>query len=259
LLHNFYLGVGFCGVSVTHFSANLNAIALLRNRRDNGFPNVLDCARRVLEAGAAGITVHPRPDERHTRTADVAPLMALTQEYAGREFNIEGNPHHNLMQIVTSTRPHQATFVPDSEHTATSNRGFAPGTEMDAVAPLIAQLKGLGVRVSIFVDADIAAVEAVAAAGADRIELYTEPYAHAYAAGTAKAELARFTKAAERARACKLGVNAGHDLNLINLPAFLQAVRPDEVSIGHAFVADAIVLGIDAATRAYVQLCNASV
>ena len=168
---------------MTHFSANINRIALLRNSRDNGLPDLLHAAKTILDAGADGITVHPRPDERHIRGNDIAPLTALLAQYPVREFNIEGNPHHNLMAIVEAALPHQATFVPDAVGVSTSNRGFAAGTEMEAVQPLIARLKDQGVRVSVFVDAEISAVEAAHAAGADRIELYTEPYAVAYAAG----------------------------------------------------------------------------
>lgn len=244
---------------MTHFSANINRVALLRNSRDNGLPDLLHAAQTILDAGAAGITVHPRPDERHIRLADIAPLAALVAKYPGREFNIEGNPHHNLMEIVEAALPQQATFVPDAVNTPTSNRGFAAGEEMHAVQPLIARLIAKGVRVSVFVDANIASVEAAHAAGADRIELYTEPYAAAFAHGGAAAAarcLKDFVAAAERARELGLGVNAGHDLNLDNLPDFLAAVQPDEVSIGHALVADALWLGLDGATKRYVSICK---
>ena len=243
---------------MTHVSANSNRIALLRNSRDNGLPDLLHAAKTILDAGAAGITVHPRPDERHIRLSDIAPLSALVAQYPGREFNIEGNPLHNLMAIVEAVRPHQATFVPDAVDTPTSNRGFAVGAEMAAVQPLIAKLKALGIRVSVFVDADNASVEAAHAAGANRIELYTEPYAAAFAQGGAagaETALEAFSVAARRAREIGLQVNAGHDLNLNNLPDFLAAVAPDEVSIGHAFVADALWLGLDGATRLYVARC----
>ncbi len=244
---------------VTHFSANINRIALLRNSRDNGLPDLLRAAKTILESGAAGITVHPRPDERHIRLTDIAPLAALVAKYPDREFNIEGNPHHNLMEIVEAVRPQQATFVPDAVNTPTSNRGFAAGEEMQAAQPLIARLKAKGVRVSVFVDANITNVEAAHAAGADRIELYTEPYAVAFAHGGAQAAsrcLHDFADAARRARMLGLGVNAGHDLNLDNLPDFLAAVQPIEVSIGHAFIADALWLSLDGATRRYVACCE---
>ena len=203
--------------------------------------------------------MHPRPDERHIRGNDIAPLTALLAHYPDREFNIEGNPHHNLMTIVEAAMPHQATFVPDAVGVSTSNRGFAAGAEMNAVQPLIARLKGKGIRVSVFVDAEISAVEAAHAAGADRIELYTEPYAVAHAAGGsdgAKPALQKFVQAAARARELGLGVNAGHDLNLHNLPDFIRDVAPDEVSIGHALIADAIWLGLDSAVRRYLAACR---
>ena len=244
---------------MTHFSANINRIALLRNSRDNGLPDLLHAAKTILDAGAAGITVHPRPDERHIRRADIGPIAALVARYPDREFNIEGNPHHNLMAIVEAALPQQATFVPDAVDTPTSNRGFAAGAEMRAVQPLIARLKAKGIRVSVFVDARVASVEAAHAAGADRIELYTEPYAAAFMhAGAAAAApcLAGFVAAARRARELGLGVNAGHDLNLINLPDFIAAVQPDEVSIGHALIADALWLGLDEATRRYIARCE---
>ena len=244
--------------AVTHFSANINRVALLRNSRDNGLPDLLLAAKTILDAGASGITVHPRPDQRHIRLNDIGPIAALVAHYPGREFNIEGNPHHNLMEIVEATLPQQATFVPDAVDTPTSNRGFAAGAEMQAVQPLIARLRAKSVRVSVFVDANIASVEAAHAAGADRIELYTEPYAAAFAHGGAAVAarcLKDFGAAAQRARELGLGVNAGHDLNVANLPDFIKAVQPDEVSIGHAFIADALWLGFDGATKRYVALC----
>lgn len=244
---------------MTQFSANINRIALLRNSRDNGLPDLLNAARTILDAGADGITVHPRPDQRHIRMNDIAPLAALLVQYPDREFNIEGNPHHNLMQIVEAALPHQATFVPDAVGVSTSNRGFTAGAEMSAVQPLISRLKNKGVRVSVFVDAEMSAVEAAHAAGADRIELYTEPYAVAYAAGgfaAAEVALHKFVQAASRAREMGLGVNAGHDLNLHNLPDFIRDVAPDEVSIGHALIADALWFGLDGATRRYLASCD---
>lgn len=228
----------------------------MRNSRTNGLPNLFDCARIILDAGAHGITIHPRPDERHIKTADVAPLAALMKAYPGAEFNIEGNPHHNLMPLVETHRPHQATFVPDAQGQATSDHGFAPGAEMEAVCGLLARLKAIGVRTSVFVDADLQAVEAAKLAGADRIELYTEPYAEAFARGDYQNALAKFAAAAGAARKLGLGVNAGHDLNQNNLPYFLEAVRPDEVSIGHAVIADAVTLGLEKTVKAYLAICK---
>jgi pyridoxine 5-phosphate synthase len=243
-------------INMTRFSCNVNRVALLRNSRTNGLPNLVECARIVLAAGADGITIHPRPDQRHIKEGDVAPLHALVAQYPQAEFNIEGNPHHNLMALVQQFEPHQSTFVPDSTEQATSDHGFAPGAPMQALVPLIARLKALGVRVSVFVDADIAAVEAAKQAGADRVELYTEPYAESFSRGEYKKVLAQFAAAASAARACGLGVNAGHDLNQQNLPYFLEAVRPDEVSIGHAVIADAVVDGLERTVRAYLAICK---
>ena len=244
---------------MTHFSANINRIALLRNSRDNGLPDLLRAAETILDAGAAGITVHPRPDERHIRLNDIGPIATLVARHPGCEFNIEGNPQHNLMAIVEATLPQQATFVPDAVNTPTSNRGFAAGEEMQSVQPLIARLKARGVRVSVFVDANIASVTAAHAAGADRIELYTEPYAAAFAHGGKAAAalcLQDFVSAAQHARELGLGVNAGHDLNLDNLPDFIAAVQPDEVSIGHALIADALWLGLEGAAKRYIACCQ---
>ena len=255
---------------MTHFSANINRIALLRNSRDNGLPDLIACARIILDAGADGITVHPRPDERHIRATDMLPIAALVREFPDREFNVEGNPHHNLVTIVESLAradllPQQVTLVPDALNVPTSNRGFAAGAEMNAVQPLIAQFKAMGTRVSVFIDADVSAVVAARAAGADCIELYTEPYAHACApavdattSATAHAACRPFSEAARKAREVGLAVNAGHDLNLHNLPLLLREAAPDEVSIGHAFIADALLMGLAEATRAYRQLCHAT-
>jgi pyridoxine 5-phosphate synthase len=242
---------------VTHFSCNINRIALLRNSRSSvAIPNLMDCARIALDAGAYGITIHPRPDERHIRHTDVEPLAALIRKYAGREFNIEGNPHHNLMPLVQAHRPHQTTFVPDSVGQATSDHGFAPGAMMEAIVPLIAQAKAWGVRTSVFVDANADAIEAAKAAGADRIELYTEPYAIAHGQQNFQAVLRQFAQAAAFARKIGLGVNAGHDLNLNNLPPFIDAVGPDEVSIGHAVIGDDVTMGLERAVKAYIAACT---
>ncbi len=190
--------------------------------------------------------------------ADVAPLSALVAEFTGREFNIEGNPHHNLMPLLEANRPQQATFVPDSWGQATSNHGFAAGGPMDEIAPLIAQAQAWGARVCVFVDPDLRAIEAAKEAGADGIELYTETFAVAHATGDFADVLERFARAAQFARMLGLRVNAGHDLNLNNLPAFLQAVGPDEVSIGHAVISDALLMGLETAVEAYVWTCAES-
>lgn len=239
---------------MTALSVNLNKVALLRNTRHLGIPGVTRAAMAVLQAGAQGITVHPRPDERHIRAHDVHDLAALLKEWPHVEFNIEGNPFHNLMDFVRSVRPHQCTFVPDSVGQFTSDHGWSFPEDAERLKPLIAEAQALGVRVSLFMDPLPEAMAAVRACGADRVELYTETYAHAHAAGNAAEILARFEAAARAAIAAGLGVNAGHDLNRDNLSDFLRAVPGvQEVSIGHAFIADALELGYAETVRDYLR------
>jgi pyridoxine 5-phosphate synthase len=235
-------------------SVNVNKVALLRNTRHLGIPSVLRAATQCLEAGAQGITVHPRPDGRHVRAADVTELAALLRQWPQSEFNIEGNPFDNLMGFVREHRPQQATFVPDAPGQFTSDHGWAVA-DLPRVAPLVAEARTLGVRVSLFMDPDPAAMGAVAAIGADRIELYTEPYAAAHGTPGQAAELERYAAAARAALALGLGINAGHDLNRANLTDFLRAVPGvQEVSIGHALIADALELGYTETVRDY-QRC----
>ena len=238
----------------TALSVNLNKVALVRNTRHLGIPSVTRAAALCLQAGAHGITVHPRPDARHIRADDVYALHALLKkDWPAAEFNIEGNPFHNLMDFVRQLRPHQCTFVPDSEGQFTSDHGWDLVRDADRVRPLIAEAKALGVRVSLFMDANASAMPLAKAVGADRVELYTEPYAAAWGKPAQAAVLRQFTEAAEAARAAGLGVNAGHDLNLRNLPDFVRAVTGvQEVSIGHAFVSDALERGYGDAVRAYL-------
>ena len=239
----------------TALSVNVNKIALLRNQRPLAIPSVVRLSQIALDAGAHGITVHPRPDERHVRGDDVVELGAMLRGRPEAEFNIEGNPFHNLMPIVRALRPQQCTFVPDSAEQATSDHGWDLSREGAALAPLIAEARALGVRVSLFMDAEPGAMAAVRALGADRIELYTEPYAAAHDTADIEESLRQFAAAARAAQVEGLGVNAGHDLSRDNLGAFLAAV-PEvlEVSIGHAFVADALELGMAAAVRAYLDV-----
>jgi pyridoxine 5-phosphate synthase len=239
----------------TALSVNVNLVAQIRNRRDLGFPSVTRAAQICLEAGAHGITVHPRPDARHIRTHDVHELHALLRkDWPQAEFNIEGNPFHNLMDFVRELRPHQCTFVPDSEGQPTSDHGWDLRADGERVKPLIAEAKALGVRVSLFMDADPAEIPLAKAIGADRIELYTEPYAAAWGTPRQDEQLRRFAAAARAAKAAGLGVNAGHDLNRANLTAFLRAApEVEEVSIGHALISDALELGYPAAVRAYLD------
>jgi pyridoxine 5-phosphate synthase len=236
-------------------SVNVNKVALLRNTRHLGIPSVQRAATLCLQAGAQGITVHPRPDERHIRAQDVADLAVLLREHwPHAEFNIEGNPHDNLMDFVRQHRPRQATFVPDAPGQFTSDHGFAIA-DLPRVAPLVREAQALGVRVSLFMDPDPEAIRAVAAIGADRIELYTEPYAAAHGTTAQAAQLERYAAAAHAALAAGLGINAGHDLNRANLTDFLRAVPGvQEVSIGHALIADALELGLAETVRDY-QRC----
>lgn len=237
----------------TALSVNLNKVALVRNTRHLGIPSVARAATVCLQAGAQGITVHPRPDERHIRAGDVRELAQLLKAWPEVEFNIEGNPFHNLMDFVRELRPHQCTFVPDSEGQFTSDHGWDLRADAGRVAPLIAEAKALGVRVSLFMDADPAAMPAVKAVGADRVELYTEPYAAAWGTAGAQAQIQQFAAAARAAQAAGLGVNAGHDLNRDNLAPFLAAVPGVlEVSIGHALISDALELGYAETVRQYL-------
>ena len=241
----------------TALSVNLNLVAMMRNRRALGIPSVTHAARAVLEAGAAGITVHPRPDERHIRHADVAELAALLAGWPQAEFNIEGNPFHNLMEHVRAQRPAQCTFVPDDAGQSTSDHGWDLARDGARLAPLIGEARALGVRVSLFMDAEPVAMAQARALGADRVELYTEPYAAAHGTPRQDAQLERFAAAARAAQAAGLGVNAGHDLNRANLADFLRAVPGVlEVSIGHALVSDALELGWRETVTAY-QACIA--
>lgn len=239
---------------MARLSVNLNKIALLRNSRHTGVPDILDFARIAHDAGADGLTVHPRPDERHIRRADVPALAQVMRPWRPAcELNIEGYPDERLLEIVREVRPEQCTLVPDPPGAFTSEEGWKlTAADTPLVAPAIAALKRLGCRVILFVDPDPGVVERVPAAGADGIEIYTGAYAAACRAGTAAAELAACAATAARAAALGLVVNAGHDLNLDNLPALVRALPAlAEASIGHELTADALVMGFAAAVRAY--------
>ena len=239
----------------TALSVNVNKVALVRNTRHLGIPSVERAAQQCLAAGAQGITVHPRPDGRHIRADDVHALAALLREWPDREFNIEGNPSQNLMEFIRTVRPHQATFVPDGEDQFTSDHGWSFPQDAERLAPLVAECRSLGVRVSLFMDPEPGQMAAARAVGADRVELYTEPYAAAWGTQAQSAQLARYAAAARAALDAGLGVNAGHDLNRDNLAAFVAGVPGVlEVSIGHAFIADALERGYAATVQAY-QRC----
>ncbi|MCX7277509.1 MAG: pyridoxine 5'-phosphate synthase [Burkholderiales bacterium] len=238
----------------TALSVNVNKVALVRNTRHLGIPSVARAATLCLEAGAQGITVHPRPDARHIRTEDVYELSDLLTAWPDREFNIEGNPFQNLMDFVRRCRPHQCTFVPDGEDQFTSDHGWNLAQDGDRLRPLIAEAQSLGVRVSLFMDPVPEAMALAKAVGADRVELYTESYASAYGKPQFQEVLSQFAQTTQAAAAIDLGVNAGHDLSRDNLTAFLRACpQVQEVSIGHALVADALELGYAATVRDYLR------
>jgi len=235
-------------------SINVNKVALLRNTRHLGVPSVTRAAEACLLAGAQGITVHPRPDARHIRADDVRELAALMKAWPQAEYNIEGNPTQNLMDFVREIRPHQVTFVPDSEEQFTSDHGWNLPADMARLKPLIEECQGLGVRVSLFMDPQPEAMRWVAQLGAERIELYTETFASAFGTEREAEVLSGFTATAQAALAQGLGINAGHDLNQQNLTGFLRAVPGvREVSIGHALIADALEAGYTATVHGYLQ------
>ena len=237
---------------MTRLSVNINKLATLRNSRGGNNPDVVRGAVDCERFGAQGITVHPRPDERHIRYRDVLDLHRVVTT----EFNIEGYPDERYLQIVREVRPAQATLVPDGPHVLTSNAGWNTREHKQFLADIIRELKKSGCRVSVFVDADAAMVEGAALAGADRVELYTEPYAAGYDKNRIEA-VRPYVKAAEAARAAKLGINAGHDLNLANL-RFLKQSLPalDEVSIGHALICDALYFGLENTIQLYLRELN---
>jgi len=246
---------------VTLLSVNVNKVAVLRNSRGGATPDVVQAATACLDAGAHGITVHPRPDARHIRADDVHALAALTRA-RGVEFNIEGNPfappragYPGLLALCEAARPAQATLVPDGDAQLTSDHGFDFSGDLEELRGHVAALKAIGCRVSLFVNAGDPLVERAAGVGADRVELYTGPYAAAHAAGDAVEALAACVDTAKRARAAGLAINAGHDLDQANLGAFARAVPGlQEVSIGHALIGEALHAGLDATVRAYLAI-----
>lgn len=234
-------------MAMTKLSVNINKVATLRNARGGNLPDVEKFAVDCERFGAQGITVHPRPDERHIRRTDVYALKELVTT----EFNIEGNPEPAFMDLVMEVRPTQATLVPDAVDQLTSNHGWDTCTHLDKLTTIIRRLQMAGIRVSVFVDPDPEMVEYAKKAGADRVELYTGPYAELYDTNP-KAAIAMYRPAAEKAHELGLGMNAGHDLNLRNLRAFVQAFPwTDEVSIGHALISDTLYLGIEETIKQY--------
>jgi len=248
---------------MTVLSVNVNKIAVLRNSRGGAEPDVVTAARTCIAAGAGGITVHPRPDRRHIRPDDVRVLSALCRGTV--EFNIEGNgfapareDYPGLLALVAETRPTQCTLVPDSDGQITSDHGFDLARDATRLRPLIAELKSHGARVSLFMDADAEDIARAAELGADRVELYTGPYAEAFARGDYARELDACARAAQHAHAAGLAVNAGHDLNQANLGALKRSIPfLAEVSIGHALISEAIYAGLAPTVAAYLQILSA--
>jgi len=243
----------------TSLSVNVNLVAQMRNRRQLAFPSVTGMAALALQAGAHGITIHPRPDQRHIRTHDVHDLSELMKQWPQAEFNIEGNPLQNLMGLLRELAakgqpPQQCTFVPDDESQPTSDHGWRFPQDAAQLAPLIAEAKAMGIRVSLFMDPQPEAMSAVRQIGADRVELYTESYARAHGTPDEPALRAAFAATAEAALREGLGINAGHDLNRANLADFLRGVSGvQEVSIGHALISDTLELGMTETVRAYLR------
>ncbi|MEM1011073.1 MAG: pyridoxine 5'-phosphate synthase [Planctomycetota bacterium] len=239
-------------------SVNVNKIALLRNSRQGKGPDLVRLSRVALDSGAGGITVHPRPDERHIRYDDVAALKALVDEYQQAEFNIEGNPFEGQwLELVLKTKPDQATLVPDTPGQSTSDHGFAMPADIERLVPVVDKLKQAGIRISIFMDPNAEQIAQVRQTGADRIELYTETFAVVHGTDDQERITRDFALAAGVALEQGLGVNAGHDLNLANLKDFADAMpQLDEVSIGHALVGDAIELGLRETVRRYNEQLN---
>lgn len=243
-------------MSRTLLSANLNKVATLRNTRTIGIPSVARAAEIVLKAGAAGVTLHPRPDERHIRPHDLDDVAQVLRAFPEAEFNIEGNPFLGFFEHIERIRPTQATLVPDEPDVFTSDHGWDVVGRIEELREVVERLHTLGCRVSLFMDPEPELMTAAAETGTDRVELYTEPYAAAYANGTdVELWLDRYAAAARAALDAGLRINAGHDLNLENLGPFLERVPGvEEVSIGHALIADALEMGLEAAVKAYLAI-----
>lgn len=245
---------------MTALSINLNKIALLRNSREDNYPSVVNHAQLCIDQGVEGITVHPRPDQRHIRPSDVRQLAELVRPLSGVEFNIEGNPfapalndYPGFIELVEETQPDQCTLVPDGDDQLTSDHGFDLNSSGDQLAPIIKRLKDQGMRVSLFMDPDLSQIEMAANIGADRIELYTGPYAAAWGTDQLEPLFQSHLAAAELAVSLGMGVNAGHDLNLDNLAKYASIPALLEVSIGHAFTVDSLAMGMANAVNAYLQ------
>ena len=241
---------------MTKLSVNVNKIALIRNSRDTDYPNVVNMAQRAIAAGAHGITVHPRPDQRHIRYSDVYELSELTGRHPDVEFNIEGNPIPDFLKIVRQVRPDQCTLVPDDPNQLTSDHGWNLEKDGDNLVSIVNELQSAGIRVSLFMDPVTEQIDRVKEVGAERIELYTEPYARAFETPDEAAVWERFAQAALHAESLGIGVNAGHDLNLKNLPKFLTIKPILEVSIGHAIVVESFDHGFEGTLARYLKIVS---
>lgn len=234
-------------------SVNVNKVATLRNSRGGSEPDVVEAVSTCIKAGAPSITVHPRADARHIRTADVYAIAERLKSSPEVEYNIEGDPRPDLLELVLKVRPTQCTLVPVQPGEVTSQAGWPADTPVDELAAIVSSIKKLDVRVSIFIDPLPEAVKWAAAVGGDRIELYTEPFARAFEAGRGDASLKTYSDAAELAHRLGLGINAGHDLDLKNLPLFRRLPHLQEVSIGHALVSHALYVGLEHSVRDYLD------
>ena len=237
----------------TKLSVNVNKVATLRNSRGGSDPDVLEAVATCVAAGAPGITVHPRADARHIRTSDVYGIAELLKRSPAIEYNVEGDPRPDLLELVLKVRPHQCTLVPVKPGEVTSQAGWPASTAVDELKSIVRGIKKIGVRVSLFIDPDPEAVKWAAAVGGDRVELYTEPFARAFETGRADASFKTYADAAVLAHSLGLGVNAGHDLDLKNLPLFRLLPHLQEVSIGHALVSHALYVGLERSVRDYLH------
>jgi len=239
---------------MTLLSVNVNKIALLRNSRGRDYPSVTGFVRSCLELGVKGITVHPRPDERHIRRQDVFAIADLLQEWDEAEFNIEGYPSEEFLDLVLAVRPAQCTLVPDEPGQLTSDHGWDVAANRELLQQVNGRLREAGIRSSLFIDPQVESIERVPSVNADRIELYTEEFAECFASGRQHEVLEQYRLAAEKAAQLGLGINAGHDLNLDNLAEFLTIPAILEVSIGHALVVEALHLGLEKVIRRYLEI-----
>lgn len=243
---------------MVQLSVNVNKVATVRNSRGGTVPSVVEAARVCIAAGAPGITVHPREDERHIKPQDVRDLAAFVAKHPGVELNVEGDPRPDLMALVHELRPHQCTLVPVLANEVTSQGGWPAETNLDDLRETIAGLRELGIRVSVFIDATTEAVAWAKDLGPDRVELFTEPFAQAFLRGQGEAQdiFQGFVRTAEAAHAAGLGLNAGHDLDMDNLELFRTLPHLEEVSIGHALISQALFDGLDAVVRSYLRVLS---